>query len=131
MATFDARYGWQYGDFSASEYNLVYNEVYDLTAHLLDTYNNSGKTFILQNWEGDNALGENASAQKVMRLFRVSEPIEFRFPVTPLTFSYFASFSSTLVWALAAVALSARTAEAAKASGLMDDFIVFSLCIGC
>ena len=30
MATFDARYGWQYGDFSASESNLVFNEVYDL-----------------------------------------------------------------------------------------------------
>ena len=68
LATFDARYGWQYGDFDSSESNLVYNEVYDLTAHLLDTYNNSGKTFILQNWEGDNALGENASAQKVQSM---------------------------------------------------------------
>lgn len=68
LATFNARYGWQYGDFTASESNLVFNEVYDLSAHLLDTYNNSGKMFILQNWEGDNALGENASAQKVQAM---------------------------------------------------------------
>ncbi len=68
VSTFNARYGWQYGDFSASESNLVFTEVYDLAAHLLSTYNNSGKTFILQNWEGDNALGENASAQKVQSM---------------------------------------------------------------
>lgn len=53
--------GWKDGDFSSAEEALVYNEVYDLTAYLLTNYNASGKTFILQNWEGDNALGENAS----------------------------------------------------------------------
>jgi hypothetical protein len=68
LATFNARYGWQYGDFSAGESNLVFNEVYDLTEHLLSTYDNSGKTFILQNWEGDNALQQNASAQKVQSM---------------------------------------------------------------
>ena len=68
LATFDAQFGWQYGDFSASESNLVYNEVYDFTEYLLTNYNNSGKTFILQNWEGDNALGEDASEQKVQSM---------------------------------------------------------------
>ena len=67
-ATFNYRNGWQYGDFSAAESNAVYNEIYDLTAHLLSTYNNSGKTFIIQNWEGDNALGQNASAQLVQNM---------------------------------------------------------------
>ncbi len=71
-ATFNYRNGWQFplpdGDFTAIESNAVFAEVYDLTAHLLSTYNNSGKTFILQNWEGDNALGENASVQKVQSM---------------------------------------------------------------
>jgi hypothetical protein len=31
-------------------------EIAELTTHLLDTYKNSGKTFILQNWEGDWSL---------------------------------------------------------------------------
>lgn len=30
-----------------------YREIYDLTRHLLTTYNNTGKTFYLGNWEGD------------------------------------------------------------------------------
>ena len=33
-----------------------YTEIYNLTVHLLTTYNNSSKTFILQNWEGDWAF---------------------------------------------------------------------------
>lgn len=33
-----------------------YNEFYALTAHLLTTYNDSGKRFIIQNWEGDWAF---------------------------------------------------------------------------
>lgn len=32
------------------------NELYDAAVHLLTTYNNSGKTFIFQTWEGDWAL---------------------------------------------------------------------------
>jgi hypothetical protein len=34
----------------------VYNEFYELTSYLLTTYNNSGKTFILQEWDGDELL---------------------------------------------------------------------------
>ncbi|HTL28029.1 MAG TPA: hypothetical protein VL282_02360, partial [Tepidisphaeraceae bacterium] len=32
------------------------NEIADLAHHLIDTYNGTGKTFVLQNWEGDWSL---------------------------------------------------------------------------
>jgi hypothetical protein len=34
-------------------------QMYQLTKHLLTTYRNTGKTFILQNWEGDHLLRAN------------------------------------------------------------------------
>jgi hypothetical protein len=64
MATFNYRTAWKNG-LVGYESNSISAEVYAFASHLLDTYNNSGKTFILQNWEGDNNLGENASAVKV------------------------------------------------------------------
>jgi hypothetical protein len=33
-------------------------QVYSLTRYLLTTYNNSGRTFFLGNWEGDWWVGE-------------------------------------------------------------------------
>ena len=35
----------------------LYREFYDLTRHLLTRYNNSGKTFLIGNWEGDWLAG--------------------------------------------------------------------------
>lgn len=42
----------------ASNANLQaeYTEIYNLAVHLLTTYNNSGKHFTIQNWEGDWAF---------------------------------------------------------------------------
>jgi hypothetical protein len=58
---------------SAAEAQAVKQECYDLTRHLLTEYRNSGKTFVLQNWEGDGHLnlkalpeGERAKALQGM-----------------------------------------------------------------
>jgi len=41
---------------TTAAYAAEYAEIYNLAAHLLSTYNGTGRTFILQNWEGDWAF---------------------------------------------------------------------------
>lgn len=48
---------WWKVDITNAKLAAEYTEMYNLTTFLLSTYNNTGKTFILQNWEGDHALG--------------------------------------------------------------------------
>ncbi|MBC7960664.1 MAG: hypothetical protein H7X94_12415, partial [Vallitaleaceae bacterium] len=45
---------------STSEINAVKNEFYQLTKYLMNTYHDTNKTFILQNWESDNYILPNA-----------------------------------------------------------------------
>ena len=41
------------------EEDLLYNEMYELASYLLREYNNTGKTFMIGNWEGDWLLHPN------------------------------------------------------------------------
>jgi len=52
-----------YATMSEQEIHEEYEAFYQLAKYLLEKYNGSGKTFILQNWEGDNAVraSENLS----------------------------------------------------------------------
>jgi hypothetical protein len=42
---------------SVAEKAQVENQFYDAASYLLNTYSNTGKVFILSNWEGDNMFG--------------------------------------------------------------------------
>ena len=50
-------YGWSQG-YSEQERYDEYQQIYDLTCYLLTEFNNTGKTFMLGNWEGDWLLME-------------------------------------------------------------------------
>ncbi|WP_309119138.1 hypothetical protein [Paenibacillus sp.] len=55
---------WQDG-LSDEERVRVREEFFSFAKHLMTTYRGTGKTFVLQNWEGDNAIGENPDAASV------------------------------------------------------------------
>lgn len=69
-------YFWAHGrNFNSFDEDELYKEFYDFTAHLLTEYNNSGKTFMISNWEGDWLLlgeGQNqnndAPPEKIERM---------------------------------------------------------------
>jgi hypothetical protein len=51
---------------NAEQLDAEYNEVRALAEHLMETYAGTGKTFVLQNWEGDwTALGHTDETQDV------------------------------------------------------------------
>lgn len=53
------------------ESELEREQVYGLARHLLTTYAGTGKTFVLQNWEGDHLLRRGLSAEEVPDRTRV------------------------------------------------------------
>ncbi|MEL6311881.1 MAG: hypothetical protein AAFQ17_05875, partial [Pseudomonadota bacterium] len=69
--------GWLYGDYTQAEKDTDYQEVYDLTTHLLTEYDGTGKTFYVGHWEGDWHLlnGDNRLTSPPQR--RVDQMIEW------------------------------------------------------
>ncbi len=59
---------WAHGQTAFQYYTpakaaLVYQEFYEFTEYLLTAFNNSGKTFMIGNWEGDWILGAPAAGK--------------------------------------------------------------------
>ncbi|MGD0261564.1 MAG: hypothetical protein ABSD29_17255 [Verrucomicrobiota bacterium] len=54
---------WWLKGFSAEDQDKEYREIYAFVAHLLKTYNGTGKTFFLGHWEGDWHLRPDLNTQ--------------------------------------------------------------------
>ena len=53
---------WWINNHTAAKFAAEYTEIYNLAVHLLTTYNNTGKTFVIQNWEGDWAFMDGSGS---------------------------------------------------------------------
>ncbi len=71
-----ANINWQ-DTVSTSEYQNCQQDFYNLTKYLLTNYAGSGKTFILQSWEGDNALNFDTVTNAADRVSRVEGMIDW------------------------------------------------------
>jgi hypothetical protein len=56
------------GGFSEEEAKREYHEIRELTTYLLQTYNDSGKTFYLGHWEGDGWLRHTINRENDIRV---------------------------------------------------------------
>ena len=71
-----ANINWQ-DTVSTSEYQNCQQDFYNLTKYLLTNYVGSGKTFILQSWEGDNALNFDTVTDATDRNNRIDGMIDW------------------------------------------------------
>ena len=57
--------------FNKKEEKIIYDEMYEFTTLLLNAYNNTGKTFLIGNWEGDWLLSGAFDKYKIPSKTRV------------------------------------------------------------
>ena len=57
LTAYGKKFGWGPHLGKKTDYTAEVDEFYALAKYLLTTYRNSGKVFILTNWEGDNIIG--------------------------------------------------------------------------
>jgi len=67
-------------NFGTDIQNCTYTDFYNLTAYLLKTYSGTGKTFVLQNWESDNALNPAAFTIPPAASETCNNPSEANYP---------------------------------------------------
>ncbi|TLX75637.1 hypothetical protein E9993_08750 [Labilibacter sediminis] len=67
---------WQDG-LTSEEKLTLYREMYELTEYVLKTYNNSGKTFLFGNWEGDWLLHSGYDKKSIPSEERIQGMIDW------------------------------------------------------